>query len=152
MIDIIAQLPKICNYFEIPIQHINNKILSSMNRNVTKERILQIISDIRNKIPDAVIRTTLITGYPGETEERFNELKDFVMDMKFERMGAFTYSKEEDTPAFNLEPQISEEIAEKRKDELMQLQQDISREFLSELVGNKIKIIIDKQSEEEGFA
>jgi len=151
MIDTIAKLPKVCKYFEIPIQHINDKILSSMNRNVTKERILQIISEIRSKMSDAVIRTTLITGYPGETEERFNELKDFVADMKFERMGAFMYSREEDTPAFDLEPQISEEIAEQRKDELMQLQQDISREFLSELVGKKINIIIDKKSDEEGF-
>ena len=151
MIDMIAKLPKICKYFEIPIQHINNEILGSMNRKVTKERISDIINEIRSKIPDAVIRTTLITGYPGELEERFNELKDFVKEMKFERLGAFAYSREEDTLAYDLKPQVSEEIAEKRKDELLQIQQDISEEFLAGLVGQKINVIIDKSSSEEGF-
>lgn len=151
LIDTIAKLPKVCKYFEIPIQHINNEILGSMNRKVTKEKIINIISEIRLKIPDAVIRTTLITGYPGETEDRFNELKEFVTDMKFERLGAFAYSKEEDTPAYDLKPQVSEEIAEQRKDELMQIQQDISEEFLAGLVGKKISIIIDKKSSEENF-
>jgi ribosomal protein S12 methylthiotransferase len=99
LIDSMAELPKICKYFEIPIQHISNEILGSMNRKVTKERIMQIISEIRSKMPDAVVRTTLITGYPGETEERYIELKDFVKELKFERLGAFAYSKEEDTPA-----------------------------------------------------
>ena len=151
MINIIAKLPKVCKYFEIPIQHINNEILGSMNRKVIKERIIEIITEIRSKIPDAVIRTTLITGYPGETEDRFTELKDFVTEMKFERLGAFVYSREEDTPAFDLEPQVSEEIAEQRKDELMQVQQEISEEFLAGLVGKKINVIIDKKSSEEGF-
>ena len=151
MIDMIAKLPKICKYFEIPIQHINNEILGSMNRKVTKERISDIINEIRSKIPDAVIRTTLITGYPGELEERFNELKDFVKEMKFERLGAFAYSREEDTLAYDLKPQVSEEIAEQRKDELLQIQQDISEEFLAGLVGQKINVIIDKSSSEEGF-
>ena len=151
MIDTIAKLPKVCKYFEIPIQHINNEILSSMNRKVTKERISEIITEIRTKMSDAVIRTTLITGYPSETEERFEELKDFVKEMKFERLGAFIYSREEDTPAFDLEPQVSEEIAEQRKDELMQIQQEISEEFLAGLVGQKINVIIDRKSSEEGF-
>ena len=151
MIDMIAQLPKVCKYFEIPIQHINNEILGSMNRKVTKERVSEIIDEIRTKMSDAVIRTTLITGYPGETEEKFEELKDFVKEMKFERLGAFAYSREEDTPAFNLESQVSEEIAEQRKDELMQIQQEISEEFLAGLVGKKINVIIDKKSSEEGF-
>ncbi len=151
MIDTIAKLPKVCKYFEIPVQHINNEILESMNRKVTKERIAEIIAEIRSKISDAVIRTTLITGYPGETEERFNELKDFVNEMRFERLGAFTYSREEDTPAYELKPQVSDEIAEQRKDELMQIQQDISEEFLAGLVGKKINVVIDKKSVEEGF-
>ncbi|MDA3814726.1 MAG: 30S ribosomal protein S12 methylthiotransferase RimO [Candidatus Cloacimonetes bacterium] len=151
IIDVIAKFPKVCKYFEIPIQHINNEILGSMNRKVTKERILEIILEIRVKIPDAVIRTTLITGYPGETEEKFTELKDFIKEMKFERLGAFAYSREEDTPAYDLGPQISEEVAEQRKDEIMQIQQDISEEFLAGLVGKKIKVIIDKKSIEEGF-
>ena len=151
MINTIAKLPKVCKYFEIPIQHINDEILGSMNRKVTKERIIKIIAEIRSKIPGAVIRTTLINGYPGETEEKFNELKDFVTNMKFERLGAFAYSREEDTPAFDLEPQVSDEIAEQRKDELMQIQQDISEEFLAGLVGKKIDVIIDKKSSEKGF-
>jgi len=151
MIDMIAELPKVCEYFEIPIQHINNEILVSMNRRVTKEKITSMIAEIRSKMPDAVIRTTLITGYPGETEDNFAELKDFVKEMKFERLGAFVYSREEDTPAFDLEPQISEEIAEQRKDEIMQIQEEISKELLAALVGKNIKVIIDKKSNEEGF-
>ena len=151
LIDSMAELPKICKYFEIPIQHISNEILGSMNRKVTKERIIQIISEIRSKMPDAVVRTTLITGYPGETEERYIELKDFVKELKFERLGAFAYSKEEDTPAYDLELQVSEEIAEQRKDELMQIQQNISEEFLAGLVGKKIQVIIDTISKEEEF-
>ena len=151
LIDSMADLPKICKYFEIPIQHISNEILGSMNRKVTKERIMQIISEIRSKMPDAVVRTTLITGYPGETEERYIELKDFVKELKFERLGAFAYSKEEDTPAYDLELQVSEEIAEQRKDELMQIQQNISEEFLAGLVGKKIQVIIDTISKEEEF-
>jgi len=151
MIDTIAKLPKICKYFEIPIQHINNEILSSMNRKVTKERIIEIINEIRSKIPEAVIRTTLITGYPSETEDNFAELKDFVKKMKFERLGAFVYSREEDTPAFDLEPQVLEEIAEQRKDEIMQIQEEISENFLADLVGKRINVILDKKSSEEGF-
>ncbi|MCD6177615.1 MAG: 30S ribosomal protein S12 methylthiotransferase RimO, partial [Candidatus Cloacimonetes bacterium] len=151
MIDTIAKLPKICKYFEIPIQHINNEILSSMNRKVTKERIIEIINEIRSKIPEAVIRTTLITGYPGETEDNFAELKDFVKKMKFERLGAFVYSREEDTPAFDLEPQVPEEIAEQRKDEIMQIQEEISENFLADLVGKRINVILDKKSNEEGY-
>ena len=149
MIQTIAKLPKVCKYFEIPIQHINNEILESMNRKVTKERISEIITEIRSKMPDAVIRTTLITGYPGETEENFTELKNFVTDMKFERLGVFAYSREEDTPAYDMKPQVSEDIAELRKDEIMQIQQEISEEFLAGLVGEKIKVIIDRKSEEE---
>lgn len=151
MIDTIAKLPKVCKYFEIPIQHINNEILESMNRKVTKERIFEIITEIRTKIPDAVIRTTLITGYPGETEQKFDELKDFVNEIKFERLGAFVYSREEDTPAYELEPQVHEDIAEQRKDEIMQIQQEISEVFLAGLIGKKIKVIIDKKSSEDDF-
>jgi len=151
LIATIAELPKVCKYFEIPIQHINDDILKSMNRNITKKRITELIKEIRVKIPDAVIRTTLITGYPGETEAKFNELKQFVKEMKFERLGAFAYSREEDTPAYLLDSQVPEEIAEQRKDELMQIQQDISEEFLTGLVDKKISVIIDKKSKEEGY-
>ena len=151
IIDTIASLPKICKYFEIPIQHINNEILQSMNRKVTKERIKEIITEIRNKIPDAIIRTTLIIGYPGESEDKYIELRDFITEMKFERLGVFSYSREENTPAFDLAEQIPEKIAERRKEEIMTLQQTISEGFLASLIGKKIKVIIDRIGEEGEF-
>ncbi|NQV18007.1 MAG: 30S ribosomal protein S12 methylthiotransferase RimO [Armatimonadetes bacterium] len=152
MIDTIARLPKVCKYFELPIQHINNEILQSMNRKVTKERIKEIITEIRTKIPEAIIRTTLITGYPGESENNHLELRDFIKEMKFERLGVFSYSREEDTPAFELAEQIPEKIAEKRKEEIMTLQQTISEDFLASLIGKKIKVIIDQIGEEGEFS
>ncbi|MBL7149407.1 MAG: 30S ribosomal protein S12 methylthiotransferase RimO [Candidatus Cloacimonetes bacterium] len=151
IIDTIAHLPKVCKYFEIPLQHINNEILQSMNRKVTKERIKDIISEIRTKIPEAIIRTTLITGYPGESEDKYIELRDFIKEMRFERLGVFSYSREEDTPAFDLSEQIPEKIAEKRKEEIMMLQQTISEDFLAGLIGKKIKVIIDRIGEEGEF-
>lgn len=152
MIDTIAELPKVCNYFEIPIQHINDVMLNSMNRKVTKKRIHEIITEIRAKVPEAVIRTTLITGHPGETEDKYQELKDFITQTRFERLGAFSYSREEDTPAYALEEQVDENTAELRKDDIMQIQQDISEQFLTGLVGKEVDVIIDKLSSEDSFA
>jgi ribosomal protein S12 methylthiotransferase len=151
IIDAFAQLPKVCKYFEIPIQHINNTILKSMNRKVNKQRILEITAEIREKMPEAIIRTTLIVGYPGETEKRYEELKSFVTETKFERLGVFTFSPEEDTPAFDLTNSVDEETAEARKDELMSFQQKISEEFLSSKIGEKIKVIIDRKGDAEEF-
>ncbi len=151
IIDTIAHLPKVCKYFEIPIQHINNEILQSMNRKVTKERIKEIITEIRTKIPKAIIRTTLIIGYPGESEDKYIELRDFIKEMKFERLGVFSYSREEDTPAFDLVEQIPKKIAEERKEEIMMLQQTISENFLANLIGKKIKVIIDRIGKEGEF-
>jgi ribosomal protein S12 methylthiotransferase len=152
IIDAFAVLPKVCKYFEIPIQHINNDLLNDMNRHVNRERIGKIISEIRRKIPEAVIRTTLIVGYPGETEEKYEELKRFIQTTRFERLGVFTYSREEDTAAYENKDQIDEEIAEERKDELMQIQQTISEDFLSGMIGRKIKVIIDQIGEDEDFS
>ncbi len=152
IIDTIARLPKICKYFELPLQHINDEILQNMNRKVTKKRIEQILSEIRQKIPNAVIRTTFIVGYPNESKENFAELREFIQQQKFERLGVFTYSKEEDTPAFSQNNQIDEETSENRKDELMSIQQNISQNFLESLVGTKIKVIIDRISDEDDFA
>ena len=118
-----------------------------MNRKVTKERIKDIITEIRKKIPEAIIRTTLITGYPEESEEKYVELLDFIKEMRFERLGIFSYSREEDTPAFDLSEQIPEKIAEKRKEDIMTLQQTISEDFLAGLIGKKIKVIIDRIGE-----
>ncbi|MCD4818783.1 MAG: 30S ribosomal protein S12 methylthiotransferase RimO [Candidatus Cloacimonetes bacterium] len=146
------ELPKLIPYFEMPLQHINNEILASMNRKVSKERIIEIIENIRNNIPNAVIRTTFIVGYPGESEENFQELKEFIKEQRFERLGVFTYSPEENTKAFDLPNQISEEIAESRKDELMMIQQDISADFLAHQIGKVHEVIIDKVSEESDFS
>ncbi|MCF7793631.1 MAG: 30S ribosomal protein S12 methylthiotransferase RimO [Candidatus Cloacimonetes bacterium] len=151
IIDAFANFPKVCKYFEIPIQHINNEILLNMNRKVTRNRIEEIISEIRNKIPEAVVRTTLIVGYPGETEEKFLELKEFVEKTKFERLGVFIYSEEDGTPSAKLLNDVEEEIAEQRKDEIMSLQQQISEDFLASLIGKKIKVIIDRKGNDGEF-
>ena len=108
---------------------------------LSKKEIISILNEIREKIPEAVIRTTFIVGYPGETEKRFQELKEFIEDFKFERLGIFTYSKEENTKAFHLPNQISRKIALKRKDELMEIQQSISQDFLESLIGKNIDVI-----------
>jgi len=151
IIDAFVQLPKVLNYFEIPLQHINNDILDNMNRRVTKERILEIFQEIKTKIPDAVIRTTFIVGYPTETEEAYEELKNFLISENFGRVGVFTYSREEDTAAYDIKDEVSEEIAEARKDELMMLQQTISEEFLASYIGQTIPVIIDKIGEQGEF-
>jgi ribosomal protein S12 methylthiotransferase len=151
LIDKIASSKKVLNYFEIPFQHINNEILSSMNRKVTRTRIEEIIAEIRTKIPEAVIRTTFIVGYPGEDEEKYNELKEFILTNEFERIGVFTYSQEEDTPAGEMKAQIDSEIAEARKDELMSLQQAISDRILASFVGKKLEAIIEGPAADENF-
>jgi len=151
LIDKISKIPKILKYFEIPLQHINDKILQDMNRKISKKRIFQILKEIKEKIPDAIIRTTFIVGYPGETDRRFNELKDFIKTQKFLRMGIFTYSKEEGTKAFNIKNRVSQKIAQTRKDELMSIQQEISKKLLENYVGKRLKVIIDRKSEEKDF-
>jgi len=143
LIDKIAASAKILNYFEIPFQHINNNILASMNRKVTRERIEEIITEIRTKIPEAAIRTTFIVGYPGEDEEKYTELKEFILTNEFERFGVFTYSQEEGTPAGEMQEQIDNETAETRKDELMSLQQRISERILARFVGKNLQVLID---------
>jgi ribosomal protein S12 methylthiotransferase len=148
LIDAVAQLPKVCNYFEIPLQHINDVILRDMNRRVSRERIEEIITEIRTKIPSAVIRTTFIVGYPGESEAAFDELHQFIQEHPFERLGVFTYSPEEDTPAGEREDQIAPEVAQLRKDAIMQTQMTISVEQLSRFVGTTIPVIIDTSGEE----
>ncbi len=151
IINVFASLPKICKYFEIPLQHINNEILKSMNRKITRKRIISILDEIRNKIPESVIRTTFIVGYPGETETHFKELKEFILSQNFERLGIFTYSREEGTSAYDFPDRVPEETAQRRKDELMQIQQEISKKNLEKFVGKKIPVIIDKESKEKVF-
>ena len=149
LIDTMIRLPKVCNYFEIPLQHINDELLSNMNRKVTKARIIEILSEIKAKCADAVIRTTFIVGFPGETETQFIELKDFIVEQKFLRLGIFTYSKEEGTKASEYTNEIPSEAAEKRRDELMMIQQQISEEMMQNFVGKTFSVIIDELGEND---
>lgn len=143
LIETIKNSKKICHYFDMAIQHISNKILHNMGRRGTKEEILSNLQYIKRELPDAVIRTSLIVGFPGETEEDFKELKDFLNEYKLDRVGVFTYSREENTRAYDMKDQISEKVKNKRKNELMELQSRISLEKNSHLVNKAIDVIID---------
>ena len=151
LIEIIAKEPSICKYIDIPIQHINNDILKRMNRKVTREKIETLIKKIRKKIPNVALRTSIIVGFPGETEKQFKELCSFIKETKFERLGCFIYSKEEETPAYNFKNQISAKIKEKRFDKIMQLQQKVSVDINSALLGKKMEVLIEeKETSEKG--
>ncbi|MDY4789681.1 MAG: 30S ribosomal protein S12 methylthiotransferase RimO [Bacteroidales bacterium] len=148
LIDLMKEEKRICNYIDLPVQHINNSILSSMNRNITSDEIMNLISDIRTKIPDIALRTTLIVGYPGETEEAFEELKDFVRKARFDRLGCFMFSAEEGTPAYELEDDIPEELKQERMEEILEIQQEISLEKNQEKVGREYNVIIDRREQD----
>ncbi len=148
LIESIKRNEKVTNYVDIPIQHINNNVLKRMNRSTSKESITKLVNKLRNEIPDIVIRTTLIVGFPGETEEEFNELYDYVEETKFDRLGAFTYSKEEDTPAALLDGQIDEDVKLKRQEQIMKLQQEISFNLSREKIGNKYDVLIEEKIED----
>jgi ribosomal protein S12 methylthiotransferase len=144
LIETIASCPDICNYVDIPLQHINERILKSMRRGVSSKEIRELIHNFRNDLPGSAIRTAFIVGYPGETEEEFNELKNFIVETRFDRVGVFTYSHEEDTHAFGLEDDIPEEIKHERASQLMELQQDISRELNERKLGKRFKVLVDR--------
>ena len=144
VIDTIAENPKILKYVDIPLQHISDNVLKSMRRGVTGKRTSELICKFRKRIPGIVIRTTFITGYPNETKEDFQALKDFVGETKFERIGVFTFSKEENTSSFILGDPVPEKIKLERKDILMEVQKKISFEKNNELIGNKLKVIIER--------
>ena len=139
---------KIANYVDIPLQHINDRVLKSMKRNHNSETTRGLVNKMRETVPGVAIRTTLIVGFPGETDEEFQELKEFVRDSKFDRMGVFTYSPEENTSAFDLEDDVPEEVKLERKEELMQLQQGISLEINQNKLGKTYKVIIDRIEDE----
>ena len=139
---------KLLKYFDIPMQHINDKILKRMNRNTNKEQITSLIKKIRNEIKDAVIRTSLITGFPGETRDEHEELKNFLKDYRLDRVGIFKYSREELTPAYKLPEQIGEDIKEKRLNELMEIQQGISYENNLLKIGKTYDVLIDEKDVE----
>lgn len=149
LIDTIASEPKICHYLDLPIQHCSDPVLKRMGRKTSKADLERIITDIREKIPDMVIRTTLITGFPGETREDHEQLMQFAADMAFDRLGVFTYSPEEDTPAAAMENQVPEEVKEERKAELMELQQDISLELGNERIGQETLVFIEGKVADE---
>ncbi len=144
-LDVIASEPKICKYLDMPLQHISDNMLKSMRRGTTKQRTIDLVNAIREKIPDIAIRTTLITGYPGETENDFEEMKQWVSDTKFERLGVFTYSHEENTHAHKLNDDVPQKIKQKRADEIMKIQKKISLEHNKSLIGRTMKVLIDKK-------
>lgn len=145
VLDIMAQNPKICKYIDIPIQHISDKILKSMRRGITKRKTIELLEKIRETVPEVAIRTSLIVGYPGETEKEFEELLDFVYTFKFDRLGVFTYSQEEGTKAFELGDPVSPEEKERRMALIMNAQRDIIVEKNEKMIGRKIKVLIDRK-------
>lgn len=141
--------PKVCNYIDMPIQHADDKILKLMGRRSTREKLEQVIGKLRAKMPDICIRTTFIVGFPNETEEAFNNLLDFTRKMKFDRLGVFTYSREEGTPAYNMDNQVDEDIKIERQQAVMELQKDISSEKCRQFIGKTLKVIVEGKLEDE---
>lgn len=148
LIDVMAKHEKICNYIDMPIQHINNDILRRMARRTSREETIEKITKIREKMPESVIRTSIIVGFPGETEEQFDELYDFVKETRFDRMGVFAYSREEGTPAADFKDQIDENVKQARLDKLMTLQQGISLALNKEKIGKTLEVIVEGYDEE----
>ena len=151
LVQVIKKHDNICNYFDMPIQHASNKILKLMNRHTTKEDILSKVEMIRKNIPNATLRTTIITGFPGETEEDFEELLDFAKTVKFDRLGAFAYSREEGTAADKLPNHVDDEVKEQRRDRLMMLQQGISQEVMANKIGKTFEVLIEEQIEKNVY-
>ena len=144
IIDVMKRQPKICNYLDIPLQHASDNILMAMKRQITQQQTRELIQEVRRRIPEIAIRTTFIVGFPGETEEDFEQLCDFVKDMRFERLGVFQYSHEEDTSAYLQEDDVPEEIKAERANTLMAIQQEISLELNQEKIGKTFKVLIDR--------
>ena len=149
LIQVIKEEPKICHYLDLPIQHASDGILKRMGRRTSKEQLIETIEKLRREIPDIALRTTLITGFPGETQEQHEELMDFVDQMEFDRLGVFTYSPEEDTPAASMPDQIPEEVKEDRQAELMELQQDIVFDQAEDRIGEELLVMIEGKVADE---
>ena len=145
VLDVIRENDKVCNYIDIPLQHINDEILKSMKRGTSHQKTDDLLKAFREKVPNMAIRTTLIVGYPGETEERFQELRQWVQDTKFDRLGVFTYSHEENTSAHVLDDDISDEVKKARQEEIMDLQTHISWELNQEKIGKTFKVLFDRK-------
>lgn len=145
LIDVIAESPRILPYLDMPLQHINSAVLKRMQRRVSSEQTKELVGKLRERIPNVVLRTTFITGFPGETDEQFEELKDFVRETRFERMGVFTYSLEPGTPAVKLDGHLPEDVRKARMEELMEMQQEIAFEHADRLIGYELDVLIDEE-------
>lgn len=145
VLDVIREEPKVCNYIDIPLQHISTDILKSMRRGTTFEKTNALLDKFREKVPGMAIRTTLICGYPAETEEHFTEMKEWVRTQRFDRLGCFTYSHEENTHAYNLVDDVPAEVKQRRVDEIMEIQSQISWELNQEKIGKEFKVLIDRK-------
>ena len=148
VLEVISNEKKVCSYIDIPLQHISNPILKSMRRGLDENKTVRLIKKIRDSVPEVAIRTTFILGYPGETEKDFKKLKNFVEQTRFERLGCFKYSHEENTHAYNLVDNVSEEIKQKRINEIMKIQSRISRDKNQNLIGKVLKCVIDRKEGE----
>ena len=149
LIQVIKEEKKICHYLDLPIQHASDEVLRRMGRRTSKEQLKAVIGKLREEIPDICLRTTLITGFPGETKEQHEELMEFVDEMEFDRLGVFTYSPEEDTPAAEMPDQIPEEIKEERQAELMELQQDIAFDAAEDMIGKEVLVMVEGKVADE---
>ena len=147
LISVVKNCDNICNYFDIPIQHISDSVLRRMGRRSTSETIWNVVKKMRKELPDVVLRTSLIVGFPGETEEDFEELKYFVKEVKFDRLGVFEYSKEDGTPAEKLDGHMDDEIKKVRRNKIMEIQQQISKNKNEEIIGKVLDCKIDSQAE-----
>ena len=149
LIQVMKEEKKLCHYLDLPIQHANDEILKRMGRRTSKAQLEEIIGKLKREIPDITLRTTLITGFPGETEEQHEELKAFVDEMEFDRLGVFTYSPEEDTPAAEMSDQIPEEVKEDRQAEIMELQQEIAFAQAEDMIGEEVLVMIEGKVADE---
>ena len=149
LIEAIRTEEKVCHYLDIPIQHASDRILRRMGRRTNQAQLREMIAKLRREIPDIALRTTLISGFPGETQEDHEELMTFVDEMEFERLGVFAYSAEEDTPAYSFPDQVPQEVKEERRDEIMQLQQEIAFEKSEDMVGRVLTVLIEGEVVDE---
>jgi len=146
--DVMAKLPKVCNYLDIPLQHANDEVLERMRRQITQKETVDLIKLAREKVPEIAIRTTLLVGFPGETDEEFKDLCDFVEKMRFERVGVFQYSHEENTLAHDMTDDVPAEVKAERAERIMEIQQEISYERNREKVGKTLKVLFDRKEGE----
>lgn len=149
LIQVMKEEPKICHYLDLPIQHANDTILKRMGRRTSKQELIDIVRKLRKEIPDICLRTTLITGFPGETQEQHEEVMEFIDTLEFDRLGAFTYSPEEDTPAATFEDQIDEEVKEDRQADIMELQQEIAFDKAEDMIGREVLVMIEGKVADE---